>query len=65
MIYPSSRTRKTTVYLRGIDRATKDFFKAWCAKRGLSMTKKIEQLMRETVKQDLKDQKREQREGTT
>lgn len=43
---------KTTLYLRGISNDVKNHFKAYCAKRGITMTDKIEDLMRQTVKKD-------------
>jgi len=43
---------KTTLYLRGISTEVKNHFKAHCAKRGKTMTEKIEELMRDTIKKD-------------
>lgn len=46
------RPREGVLYIRSIPRDVKDQFKAWCARRGTNMTAKIEDLMRETIKQD-------------
>lgn len=38
--------RMATLYFRGVDKDVKDCFKAWCARRGVSMTSEIIKLMR-------------------
>jgi len=43
-----------TLFLRGISMDVKNHFKAYCAKRGKTMTEKIEEMMREAVKKDSK-----------
>lgn len=45
---PAKRT--CTIFIRELPRDVKDQFKAWCAVRGVTMTAKIEQLMRSTIK---------------
>ena len=44
------RGPNTTLYITGLCRFTKQKFKAWCADHDISMTEKIEQLMKETVR---------------
>jgi len=41
-----------TVFLRNIPRGVKDQFKAYCARRGITMTDKVVELMREAIKKD-------------
>jgi hypothetical protein len=40
---------KATIFIRYVPREVKDHFKAYCAKRGITMTDKFIQLMRETI----------------
>lgn len=42
----------STVYIRGIPRDVKNFFKAWCIKRNVTMSQAIEGFMRETLRED-------------
>lgn len=42
----------STIYIRGIPRDVKNFFKAWCIKRNITMSEKIEQFMRDTLRED-------------
>jgi plasmid stability protein len=44
--------RTGVLYIRGLSRDLKDQFKAHCARRGKSMTEKIEELIRQTLKED-------------
>lgn len=46
------KTRKSTIYIRGISDTVKDHFKAWCARRHMTMSHAIETLMRLTANQD-------------
>jgi hypothetical protein len=46
--------RLTILYLRGVKRDIKDRFKAWCAKRGLTMIGGFEKIVREVINQDEK-----------
>ena len=43
---------RATMFLRNIPRGVKDHFKAYCARRGITMTEKIVQLMKETIAND-------------
>tara|TARA_R100000808_G_scaffold6960_2_gene20350 strand:- start:3724 stop:3897 length:174 start_codon:yes stop_codon:yes gene_type:complete len=43
---------RATMFLRNIPRGVKDHFKAYCARRGITMTEKIVQLMKETIAKD-------------
>ncbi len=49
--------RLANLYLRGIKRDSKDRFKAWCAKRGMTMVEGFEKVIRDLVNQEeqLKD----------
>lgn len=40
---------RSTLYIRDMPRDLHDAFKAWCARRGITMTDKIKQLMADTV----------------
>lgn len=40
----------TDLFLRNIPRGVRDHFKAWCAKRGVTMKEKLTDLMRDTIK---------------
>jgi antitoxin component of RelBE/YafQ-DinJ toxin-antitoxin module len=48
------KLRTATVYLRGIRADVKAYFKAYCAKRGMSMTEMVEELMRRCIAEDNK-----------
>ena len=41
----------TDLFLRDIPRGVRDHFKAWCAKRGVTMKEKLTDLMRDTIKE--------------
>lgn len=43
---------KTTVYIRHVPREVKDHFKAYCAKRGITMADMITKMMREKIQKD-------------
>ena len=47
-------SKPACVFLRNIPRGVKDHFKAYCAKRGITMTDKIVDMMREAIKKDNK-----------
>jgi len=50
---PVSRSqRRGVLYFRAFPMDLKHLFKAWCARRGISMKEKIEDLMRDTIKTD-------------
>ena len=49
-----SQEHKSVLYLRNVDIDIKNFFRAWCIKRGFKMNKVIEQLMKETIDSDRK-----------
>lgn len=42
----------TVLFIRNVPMHVKDGFKAFCAKRGTSMTKKIIELIQQTVKEE-------------
>jgi hypothetical protein len=48
----NKQTKPATIFLRNIPRPVKDHFKAYCARRGITMTEKMVQLMRETIRKD-------------
>ena len=48
------KLRTCTVYLRGIDRNIKAYFKAHCARHNVTMAQKIEDMMRECIQADVK-----------
>ena len=45
--------REAVIYIRSIPRDVKDQFKAWCAKRGYTMTEMVEHFMRRSVNNTL------------
>jgi hypothetical protein len=47
---PSPRT--AWVYIRGIRRDLKDRFKAWCSKRGSTMTSELVKFMEKMIRED-------------
>lgn len=51
-------SKRGTLYIRGLSMSVKDHFKALCARRGVSMTIRIEELIREDIQKDnvLKEQ---------
>lgn len=50
----TTNRRIAALYIRDLPRDVKDQFKAHCARRGTSMTKRIEELMRGAIKADRK-----------
>jgi hypothetical protein len=52
-----NKTEKGTLYIRGVPKNLKDFFKAACAKRGIAMTEKIIDMMKEYVAKENKEKK--------
>lgn len=48
--------RKGSLFVRNMDMDIKDHFKAWCAKRGITMTKAIERFMLSCIKEQLKEE---------
>lgn len=49
-----NKSKDACIFLRNIPRSVKDHFKAHCAKRGISMTAKIVDMMREAIQKDNK-----------
>lgn len=44
--------RTDSIFIRNISKDIKDLFKAWCARRGVSMTRAIESYMKDRIKED-------------
>lgn len=49
-----NRKRTSTLYIRELPRDLKDHFKAHCTLRGITMTDKIIELMKETISKESK-----------
>ncbi len=43
---------KSTLYIRHVPREVKDHFKAYCAKRGITMADMVTEMMREKIRKD-------------
>ena len=47
-----AKQKKVSILVTNIPFDTKALFKAWCAKRGLNMSRVIEEMMKEKIKND-------------
>lgn len=46
--------RTAVLFIRDLPRDVKDQFKAWCARRGITMTDQITNMMKELIREDNK-----------
>ena len=52
MVKKPKESRTGVLFLQGIDKDLHRHFKAYCAQRGISMTRMVELMMREVVREE-------------
>ena len=59
MVKKPKEPRTGVLFMQGIDRDVHRHFKAYCAQRGISMTRMVEMMMREVVREGGEDKEKE------